>query len=60
MRGQARVPTDAPVSGDRAGARPMSGHVKDHIVPSRAGPDAPSNMQWQLIGKTCHESNVPP
>jgi hypothetical protein len=48
--GQARVPTDAPVSatGRTSGACP--GYVKDHVLPlACGGPDAVSNLQWQTI-----------
>jgi hypothetical protein len=48
--GQARVPTDAPLSLHRANERRLPGYVKDHIVPLVCGgPDAVSNMQWRTI-----------
>jgi hypothetical protein len=39
-----------PATGARSG--PCGGYVIDHVIPvACAGPDAPSNMQWQTIAE---------
>jgi hypothetical protein len=41
-----RVPTDAPMSGDRAHKRRLPGYVKDHVVPLACGVSWRSSGQW--------------